>query len=113
MIPGLIHKCYTAQQTGTDFVIWGSGTPLRQFIYSGDLAALTVWTLRSYDSIEPIILSVGEEEEVSIRDVALMVAEAMEFKGNVVFDTSKAVRLVVAWENNAELPRRRVRRHGA
>lgn len=91
MIPGLIHKCYLAKKNGTDFTIWGSGKPLRQFIYSADLAALTVWTLRSYDSIEPIILSVGEEEEVSIGDVALAVAEAMEFKGNVVFDTTKAV----------------------
>jgi GDP-L-fucose synthase len=92
VIPGLIHKCYLAKKNGTDFTIWGSGKPLRQFIYSADLAALTVWTLRSYDSIEPIILSVGEEEEVSIGDVALAVAEAMEFKGSVVFDTTKAVR---------------------
>ena len=92
VIPGLIHKCYTAKATGTDFVIWGSGTPLRQFIYSADLAALTVWTMRAYDSIDPIILSVGEEDEVSIRDVALMIADAMGFAGNVVFDASKAVR---------------------
>jgi len=90
VIPGLIHKCYVAKTTGGDFNIWGSGTPLRQFIYSLDLAALMVWVLRSYDSIEPIILSVGEEEEVAIRDVALMIAEAMEFTGNVVFDTSRA-----------------------
>jgi len=90
VIPGLIHKCYKAKQDGTDFVIWGSGSPLRQFIYSEDLAALTVWTLRHYDSIEPIILSVDEAAEVSIKEVAEMVAEAMEFKGNVVCDTSKA-----------------------
>lgn len=92
VIPGLIHKCYKAMRDGTDFTIWGSGTPLRQFIYSGDLAALTVWTLRAYDSVEPIILSVDEADEVSIKDVALMVADAMGFKGKVVFDTSKAVR---------------------
>ena len=42
-----------------------SGSPLRQFIYSGDLAALTVWTMRNYGSVDPIILSVGEEDEVS------------------------------------------------
>ena len=91
VIPGLIHKCYLAKQSGTDFVIWGSGTPLRQFIYSRDLAALTVWVLRGYDAVDPIILSVGEEDEVAIRDVALLVAEAMGFEGKVVFDTSKAV----------------------
>lgn len=74
VIPGLIHKCYKAKEAGTPFTIWGSGKPLRQFIHSSDLAALTVWTLRHYDSIEPIILSVGEEEEVSIKDVALAVS---------------------------------------
>jgi GDP-L-fucose synthase len=67
VIPGLIHKCFLAKQSGSDFVIWGSGSPLRQFIYSGDLAELTVWVLRNYDSVDPIILSVGEEEEVGKR----------------------------------------------
>ena len=74
VIPGLIHKCYNAKKDGTDFVIWGSGSPLRQFIFSHDLARLTVWVMRSYDSPEPIILSVGEEDEVSIADVAKYVA---------------------------------------
>ena len=83
VIPGLIHKCFLAQRDGTDFTIWGSGSPLRQFIHSSDLAALTAWVLREYDSPEPIILSVGEEEEVSIHDVALMVAEGMGFTGKV------------------------------
>jgi nucleoside-diphosphate-sugar epimerase len=49
VVPGLIHKCYLAKRDGTDFTIWGSGAPLRQFIYSADLAALTVWVLRNYD----------------------------------------------------------------
>merc|ERR1719291_1370912 len=90
VIPGLIHKCYMAKRDGTDFVIWGSGSPLRQFIFSKDLAFLTLWTLRNYDSIEPIILSVDEEAEVSIKEVAEMIAEAMDFKGKVVCDTTKA-----------------------
>jgi GDP-L-fucose synthase len=49
VIPGLIHKCKIAKDTGTDFTIWGSGTPLRQFIFSEDLAELTVWVLRNYE----------------------------------------------------------------
>ncbi len=48
VIPGLIHKCYLAKRDGTEFTIWGSGSPLRQFIYSSDLAELTVWVLRNY-----------------------------------------------------------------
>ena len=90
VVPGLIHKCYVAKRDGTPFTVWGSGTPLRQFIYSVDLAALTVWVMRSYDSADSIILSVGEEDEVSIRDVALMIRDAMKFEGEVIFDTDKA-----------------------
>jgi GDP-L-fucose synthase len=90
VIPGLIHKFYNAQKAGQPMSVWGSGTPLRQFIYSEDLARLMIWTLRDYPEREPIILSVGEEDEVSIKDVVHMIAEAMDFKGEIVFDTSKA-----------------------
>lgn len=90
VIPALIHKCYIAKRDGTDLTVWGSGRPLRQFIYSLDLARLTIWVLHSYNSSEPIILSVDEADEVSIKDIALMIADAMEFKGNVVFDISKS-----------------------
>jgi len=103
VIPGLIHKCYLAKQNGTPFTVWGSGTPLRQFIYSLDLAELTVWVMRSYDSTDSIILSVPEEREVSIRDVALWIAEAMKFEGEVIFDTSKADGQYKKTASNAKL----------
>lgn len=90
VIPGLIHKCYLAKKNNTPFTIWGSGTPLRQFIYSLDLAELTVWVMREYHEPEPITLSVDEDTEVPIKEVALAVAKAMKFEGEVVFDTSKA-----------------------
>lgn len=90
VIPGLIHKCHLAKQNGTNFTIWGSGTPLRQFIYSRDLAELTVWVLREYHDPNPITLSVDEQHEVSIKDVAMAVAKAMQFKGEIVFDVTKA-----------------------
>ncbi|GMH48424.1 hypothetical protein TrLO_g4537 [Triparma laevis f. longispina] len=90
VIPGLIHKCYIAKRDDTPFTIWGSGTPLRQFMYSLDLAELTVWVMREYHDAEPIIISVDEEAEVSIKDVALAVVKAMGFEGEVVFDTDKA-----------------------
>ena len=90
VIPGLIHKCYLAKRNNTPFTIWGSGTPLRQFVYSRDLAELTVWVMREYHDPSPITLSVDEEEEVSIKDVALAVVKAMKFEGEVEFDTSKA-----------------------
>ncbi|CAJ1396756.1 unnamed protein product [Effrenium voratum] len=90
VIPGLIHKCYLAKQRGEDMVLWGSGKPMRQFIFSEDLARLTVWVLREYKEIAPIILSVGEEDEVSISDVAQMICKASGFEGKLVYDTAKA-----------------------
>ena len=91
VIPGLIHKCYVAQKNNEPFIIWGSGTPLRQFIYSRDLAELTVWVLREYNhDPTPITLSVSEEDEVTIKDVALAIAKAFQFTGEIQFDTSKA-----------------------
>ncbi|THV02165.1 NAD(P)-binding protein [Dendrothele bispora CBS 962.96] len=90
VIPALIHKCYLAKKNNTPFVVAGSGKPLRQFIYSRDLAKLFIWQLREYDDVEPVILSVGEDEEVSIKEVADAIVEAMDFKGNYTFDTSRA-----------------------
>jgi GDP-L-fucose synthase len=103
VVPGLIHKCHLAQASGGDFVVWGSGAPLRQFIHASDLAALMVWTLRSYSQVEPIILSVDEAAEVSIREVALMVAKGMGFTGRVVFDASRADGQLKKTASNAKL----------
>ncbi|KNC81701.1 GDP-L-fucose synthase [Sphaeroforma arctica JP610] len=90
VIPGLIHKCYLAMRDNTDFVVWGTGSPLRQFIYNDDLAKLFIWTLREYDDPKPIILSVPEEDEVSIKDAALAVARGMGYPvENVKYDTTK------------------------
>ena len=85
VIPGLINKAYEAKKNGTAFEIWGTGSPLRQFIYSLDLARLFVWVLREYEEVEPIILATDEEDEVSIKEVAEMILEAFDFKGEVKF----------------------------
>ncbi|KAN0030300.1 hypothetical protein ACTA71_010062 [Dictyostelium dimigraforme] len=90
VIPGLIHKTYLAMKNNQDLTIMGSGKPLRQFIYSYDLAKYFVWTLNNYEEMSPLILSVGEEDEISIADVARLITEAMGFKGKLIFDTTKA-----------------------
>ncbi|KAK2460805.1 hypothetical protein APHAL10511_007275 [Amanita phalloides] len=90
VIPGLIHKCYLAKKNGTPFVVSGTGKPLRQFIYSYDLAKMFIWMLREYNDVEPVILSVGEDEEVSIKEVADAIVKAVGFEGTYMFDTSKA-----------------------
>ncbi|MDR3646679.1 MAG: GDP-L-fucose synthase [Candidatus Babeliales bacterium] len=89
VIPALIHKCYLAKKNNTALTIAGSGKPLRQFIYSTDLAKLILWVLKNYNTPEPIILSVDESTEVSIKDVVNEIVEAMDFKGPVIFDRSK------------------------
>jgi len=103
VIPGLIHKCYLAKQKGEDLTLWGTGSPLRQFIHSEDLGRLTVWVLREYDDVEPIILSVGEEAEVSIADVAEMVGKAMEMGGKIAKDTTRADGQFKKTASNAKL----------
>jgi len=55
---------------------------LRQFIYSRDLAKLFIWQLREYDEIDPVILSVGEDEEISIKEVADSIVKAVGFEGD-------------------------------
>ena len=103
VIPGLIHKFYNAKKSGSNMTVWGTGKPLRQFIYSEDLARLFLWTLAEYNEREPIILSVGEEDEVSIADVVKMIAEAIDFKGEIIFDTTKSDGQFKKTANNTKL----------
>ncbi|CAG9812190.1 unnamed protein product [Chironomus riparius] len=98
VIPGMIHRLHKliyidnpeVPQEQKEFVVYGTGKPLRQFIYSLDLGKLFIWVLRSYNSVEPIILSVDEAAEVSIAQLAESIAAAFDFKGKIVFDTTKA-----------------------
>jgi len=103
VIPALIHKVYLAQRDGTPLEVFGSGKPLRQFIYSTDLAKLFIWTVRHYNKVEPIILSVGEEDEVSIQDAVNAIVRAFDFKGEVIYDTSKADGQFKKTASNAKL----------
>ena len=87
---GLIHKAYIAKRDNQPFEIWGTGKPLRQFIYSLDLGRLFIWTLRNYDSVSPLILSVDEADEISIGDVSKLVLKATKFEGEIKYLTEKA-----------------------
>jgi GDP-L-fucose synthase len=87
VLPALIHKCYLAKKNNTDFVVWGSGKPLREFIYSEDVGRLTEWALNNYEEEEPIIFSTSDE--ISIGNVAEMVVYYMGFKGKLILDDEK------------------------
>ncbi|KAE9383689.1 NAD(P)-binding protein [Gymnopus androsaceus JB14] len=89
VIPALIHRCYLAKKNNKPFVVAGTGKPLRQFIYSRDLAKLVIWMLREYDDVDPVILSVSEDEEITVKQVADAIVKAMEFNGTYTFDTSR------------------------
>ena len=90
VVPALIHKCYLAKKNNKDFVVMGSGTPLRQFIYSEDLAELIMFVLEEYQEKDSIILSVSEKDEVSIKTVATLIAKAFDYQDRIVFDSSKS-----------------------
>ena len=87
VIPMLIHKLYAAQRDNTDFVVWGSGKSLREFIFSKDLAKMVEFVSDNYTESSPIILSTSEE--ISILQVVDVLVELFNFKGNVIFDTTK------------------------
>lgn len=87
VVPALIHKCFLAKQTGEPLTVWGSGKPLREFVLSRDIATLALWALANYEDEPPLILTSGDE--VSIRQLVETVADAMEFRGEVVFDAEK------------------------
>lgn len=87
VIPSLIHRCYLRQQEGADLPVWGSGTPLREFVYVDDIARLTLWALENYREEEPIIFSSGIER--SIKELVEIVADKMKFSGKIVWDSTK------------------------
>jgi len=90
VIPALIHKCYLAKKQGVPFVVRGTGKPLRQFVYSLDLAQLIVHFSRHTIPDGCIILSVPEKDEVSIEYVARVIACAYDYEAALVFDGAYA-----------------------
>lgn len=88
VIPALIRKCVEALERGdAEIVLWGDGTPTREFLYAEDAAEGIVLAAERYDSSDPVNL--GSGEEISIADLAVRVARAVGFTGRVVWDGSK------------------------
>ena len=87
VIPMLIHKCYLAKLNNTDFEVWGTGSPLREFVYSHDIADIIDLLIEKYDGNEPIIIS--NPIEYSIKDIVNMIVELMEFEGKIVWLSDK------------------------
>ena len=87
VIPGLIYRMIEAKKTNqTNFKIWGSGNPLREFLYAEDLALAMLFILN--ENLNDEILNIGSGLEVSIKDLATKIKEVVSYKGSLVFDTS-------------------------
>lgn len=94
VIPGLIRRFHEAKEKGLDeVVVWGTGKPLREFLYSEDLARACVFLMQNYDvsgvSGGGEIVNIGSGIEVSIQELAEAVKEVVGFPGKLTFDTTK------------------------
>ena len=88
VVPALIRRFHEAKLRGDkDVVIWGTGTPLREFLHVDDLAEACLLLMRRYSGEQ--IVNVGSGEEVSIARLAQLIAEAVDYRGRLVFDASK------------------------
>ena len=86
VLPALIRKFHEAKVNGAETVeVWGTGTPLREFIYVDDMAAACVFLMENYDGEQHV--NIGTGEEVSIRQLAETVKEVVGFEGELVFNT--------------------------
>ena len=88
VIPALMMKAHAAKEIGADiFEVWGSGTPLREFLYVDDLADGLVFLLKNYSGTMPVNIGVGED--ISIRELAVIISETVGFTVRIAFDSSK------------------------
>jgi len=88
VIPALIKKCVEARDSGAgEIVVWGDGSPTREFLYVEDAAEGIVLASERYDQPDPVNL--GSAFEISIRDLVTLIAEVTRFTGKITWDTSQ------------------------
>jgi GDP-L-fucose synthase len=88
VIPALIRKFHEAKINNAPKVeIWGTGSPLREFLHVDDLAEASLFLMNNYSGLQ--FVNVGSGEEISIKDLALLVGKIIEYNGEIVFDSTK------------------------
>jgi len=88
VMPAMIRKFHEAKKSGAKFIeLWGSGSPKREFLYINDLAKSLVFLMNEYDDAQHINIGVGED--ISISDLANLVAKVVGFEGSILWDASK------------------------
>ncbi len=88
VLPALLRKFHEAKQSGATAVeVWGTGTPLREFLHATDMADACVYLMQNYDGEG--FVNIGSGEEISIKDLAFLVKDIVGFEGEIRFDTTK------------------------
>ena len=88
VLPALLRKFIEAKKNNLkEVIVWGTGTPMREFLFVDDLAEACIFLMKNYDDKETI--NVGTGTEVAIRELAEIIKEIVGFEGNLIFDTSK------------------------
>ncbi|ANI88877.1 GDP-fucose synthetase [Arachidicoccus ginsenosidimutans] len=88
VLPALIRRFHEAKETGAPVVtIWGTGTPLREFLFADDLADACLFLMENYN--EKQFLNIGTGSDLSIKDLAYLVKEVVGYEGSIDFDTTK------------------------
>lgn len=88
VLPALIRRFHEAKVEGkSDVVIWGSGKPLREFMFADDLADACYFLMKHYNN--PALINIGTGEEISILELATLIGEVVGFTGRITFDSSK------------------------
>jgi GDP-L-fucose synthase len=88
VLPALIRKIHEAKKSGApEVLVWGTGTPRREFLHADDLADACVFLLKNYDS--PDLINIGSGTDVTIRELAELVCEVLGYDGTLAFDPTK------------------------
>lgn len=88
VLPALLRKFHEAKLNNESTVeVWGTGTPLREFLHASDMADACVFLMENYN--EKGFLNIGSGKEISIKDLALLIKEIVGFRGEIYFDTEK------------------------
>jgi GDP-L-fucose synthase len=88
VLPALIRKFHEAKVNGkSEVIIWGSGKPMREFLYVDDLSEACIYLMLNHDGSE--IVNIGTGEDISIQDLSYLIKEIIDFPGEIVYDSSK------------------------
>ncbi len=88
VLPALIRRFEAARLSGAESVTnWGTGSPMREFLYVDDLADASLFLLENYDGAQQVNVGVGED--ISIKELSELVAEEVGYKGQILWDESK------------------------